>query len=572
MKSLFGIFFLILGFILPAPVVADDLIMSREVFVDAPGNLSIADVATREFSPVEHPLVFGLMDTKTYWLRLKVRAPDAGGEVVLFLRPSYLGAARLYEPDGADPRTWETRVTGGRHPYSERDRARVSLGFVVDIREAEKTVYLQIKANSVARVDVRALTPDEADQRDDTRDLMMVFFATSMVALLLWSIYGYTLDRLPIFALFSLHQAVYTLFGLSVTGYFAPLNYPHLTVWIHTALYCAINVTPVLFCRELFKAYEPPPSLSRGLLLIAAAFPLELAALVVGLDFSVIAVNAVLIRITWGYFVVVALTLGRENTPSLSTIKLFFITLALFHMRFWASPHEILNGETIDIEAIYVLFFDGLFICAFFSLIMHAHARRIRRDARQSAANLRSAQKELERERELKERAEVEARTDHLTGLHNRRRFVELAEREMARSTRDGGPFTLLMIDVDHFKVINDTWGHAVGDSVLRSVANVIRDTLGHVGVFGRTGGEEFAAVIVGMDGTDAVEVGQRLCDAVADVSVPTQTGDHVRVTISIGLTRLNGRNISFDGVLREADHAMYGAKRAGRNRVVVSA
>jgi diguanylate cyclase (GGDEF)-like protein len=128
------------------------------------------------------------------------------------------------------------------------------------------------------------------------------------------------------------------------------------------------------------------------------------------------------------------------------------------------------------------------------------------------------------------------------------------------------------MFDIDHFKSINDTWGHATGDVVLQQVSHLIRDALRTGDIFGRTGGEEFAAVLVRTEGDSAFNVSQRLCGMVADAVIAPEGAERIPVTISIGLAQLKGRNISFDELMNEADQAMYAAKNAGRNRVSVSA
>jgi len=166
---------------------------------------------------------------------------------------------------------------------------------------------------------------------------------------------------------------------------------------------------------------------------------------------------------------------------------------------------------------------------------------------------------------------EAQARTDDLTRVCNRRYFVELADRELARARRHRRPFTLLMIDIDHFKAINDTWGHRTGDMALRQVARVIGETLRAADLFGRLGGEEFAAVLVETEEAEAIEVAHRICATVAAARIAAPNGTPIPVTVSIGLTQLRGRDIAFDNALNEADQAMYAAKQTGRNRVMVN-
>jgi len=124
------------------------------------------------------------------------------------------------------------------------------------------------------------------------------------------------------------------------------------------------------------------------------------------------------------------------------------------------------------------------------------------------------------------------------------------------------------MFDIDHFKAINDTWGHSVGDAVLQKVSLLISASLRDVDILGRIGGEEFAVILHELGTTDAVCVSQRLCATISDAQFGLPD---VQVTISIGLAVLNGRELSLDGLLHEADQAMYSAKRLGRNRVVVA-
>ncbi len=159
------------------------------------------------------------------------------------------------------------------------------------------------------------------------------------------------------------------------------------------------------------------------------------------------------------------------------------------------------------------------------------------------------------------------ARTDSLTGLPNRRYFLERAEQELSRSTRYGGPLSILMIDIDHFKAVNDTYGHTTGDLVLQKVAAICRQTLRDIDVVGRLGGEEFAVALPQTDSRQANEVAERLRQCIADTPVSLEHGLPIRVTISIGITTLAGTDTNIDKLLSQADEALYRAKRGGRNQ-----
>jgi len=161
------------------------------------------------------------------------------------------------------------------------------------------------------------------------------------------------------------------------------------------------------------------------------------------------------------------------------------------------------------------------------------------------------------------------ANTDGLTGVLNRRRFMELSRQEVARSHRYGGPLSLIMLDVDHFKAVNDSFGHEVGDEVLVSLSQVCRQVLRQVDLFGRVGGEEFMALLPETGLEAAAMVAERLRNALAAHAVSASKPE-VRVTISLGVAQL-GPETRLNDLMRLADDAMYQAKQNGRNRVEIS-
>jgi diguanylate cyclase (GGDEF)-like protein len=160
------------------------------------------------------------------------------------------------------------------------------------------------------------------------------------------------------------------------------------------------------------------------------------------------------------------------------------------------------------------------------------------------------------------------ATTDELTGQHNRRHFYAIAGALVQAAARNSRQLAAVMLDIDKFKSINDTYGHGVGDEVIRTVAARIRGRLRHSDVLGRYGGEEFAAVLPDHEG-HAAELAERIRLAVSSEPVPTQAGP-LPVTISVGLTSLAPDDTTLDELLARADHALYRAKESGRNRVMI--
>ena len=157
--------------------------------------------------------------------------------------------------------------------------------------------------------------------------------------------------------------------------------------------------------------------------------------------------------------------------------------------------------------------------------------------------------------------------TDELTGLHNRRHLYELSEHELRRARRRQEPVSAIMLDIDRFKSINDTYGHALGDSVLRALADCCRRNVRDHDILGRYGGEEFVIVLPATDLPAARNVAERVRRCIAGEAIPTEQGD-LRITISAGVATYDGGDPDVAALIERADAAMYAAKRAGRNRV----
>ncbi|GAB4435640.1 MAG: diguanylate cyclase [Chloroflexi bacterium OHK40] len=160
--------------------------------------------------------------------------------------------------------------------------------------------------------------------------------------------------------------------------------------------------------------------------------------------------------------------------------------------------------------------------------------------------------------------------TDALTGLYNRRHFFELAGRELERARRTGSPLGLLMVDLDHFKAVNDNHGHQVGDQVLQAVAQLFAANLRSADVAARYGGEELVVLLPDTGPAQAQQAAERLREAVG--RSPLGGGANpIAITVSIGVAALQGAELreSLELLLARADEALYAAKRAGRNRVM---
>lgn len=182
-----------------------------------------------------------------------------------------------------------------------------------------------------------------------------------------------------------------------------------------------------------------------------------------------------------------------------------------------------------------------------------------RKQLEKANAELQQKQKELERL----------TRQDGLTGLFNRNTFAELSRSELARSQRQGSSTTIVLLDLDHFKRVNDTWGHPAGDAVLRHAATLTSSTVRSTDLVGRLGGEEFIVLLP----NTSIDAGRRIAEKIRlrlETSVVMWEDNRIPVTASFGVSSTTAaEKLDFDHLYTEADKALYLAKHRGRNRVV---
>ncbi|HUV96541.1 MAG TPA: GGDEF domain-containing protein [Acidobacteriaceae bacterium] len=169
------------------------------------------------------------------------------------------------------------------------------------------------------------------------------------------------------------------------------------------------------------------------------------------------------------------------------------------------------------------------------------------------------------------------ANIDSLTGIHNRRSFTALCEQELLRTSRTGDVFSLIMFDVDHFKQVNDRYGHRTGDTVLCAVVEKLRNSVRNIDIVGRWGGEEFVALLPRADTEAAMIVADRLRYHIDSIAVPSPrlrdngVRHKITITVSIGVATYLGHDptITIQDLLHQCDSAMYQAKAEGRDRIV---
>lgn len=212
--------------------------------------------------------------------------------------------------------------------------------------------------------------------------------------------------------------------------------------------------------------------------------------------------------------------------------------------------------RTIDVQRnvlIVIFTVSGIFFILLYFLI---RSSRLRKKAIEELAGVNAKLYEL-------------ATTDGMTGLFNRRHFLETTERELCHQQRKECQAVMVMLDIDHFKTVNDTLGHAAGDVVIKCVADLLKLSSRAYDHVGRMGGEEYAMMLIDCNVESATEIAQRLCKEVSEQNIEHQH-TNIKITISIGLSQVQLDDANIKQSLQRADKALYISKQGGRNRVTV--
>lgn len=200
------------------------------------------------------------------------------------------------------------------------------------------------------------------------------------------------------------------------------------------------------------------------------------------------------------------------------------------------------------------------------SVWTEAIVRYVRND-KTGAMEIHGVTRDISERRSLRLELERQATTDSLTGISNRRHFLDSALREIKRCERHGCTLSLLMLDIDHFKIVNDTFGHAMGDTALVAMAQTCKKELRTADLIGRLGGEEFAVLLVEADIKTASNVAERIRGQVERMEIFAENGQTIHITTSIGVAELILGAESLSSLMSRADEALYKAKDMGRNR-----
>ncbi|MBF0530081.1 MAG: GGDEF domain-containing protein, partial [Deltaproteobacteria bacterium] len=237
-----------------------------------------------------------------------------------------------------------------------------------------------------------------------------------------------------------------------------------------------------------------------------------------------------------------------------------------------AAVQEVLSNALAEIEAVHprpTKYFEIEQPCRDGATVWTEATARLVYDEAGQPLELVGVSRNITDRKRLQKKLQQQATTDELTGISNRHHFLELAHSELKRAIRLKHPLAIVLLDIDHFKQINDTYGHATGDRVLVAFTKVCLKKIREIDVFARFGGDEFVLLLPETNNTHAYDAMERVRLGLTAQPIDFD-GRPVSITISAGVSGLKSDQETFDALLSRADQALYRAKEGGRNRVMV--
>ncbi|HEB81656.1 MAG TPA: GGDEF domain-containing protein [Gammaproteobacteria bacterium] len=516
-----------------------ELAQARQAFANGRFQAITDDVPT-----------FGLRQVAV-WLKIDISNPTSENALRRFSVEApwvdYIDAYLLYP--GEEPVHLQA---GDARPFSVRQLPQRQAIFEHDFRPGTTELYLRLESPEpvVAPLFFGDVNYMQARHIAQTYGYGMLYGLVS--GLLLFNLLIYFTIRQQRYLFYVLYLAIYLLMNISYTGHGYRFLWPDMLRWQDWAPATTLFLYPssgILFALSFLEMKSLFPRLWRYTLVLVAALCL-MQALMILLDARALSTKAALMYTITSFlltFYYGILCYSKGHRDALYYLIATFATLV--------------GGSVSVLSVAAVIPYNGLtFHAAEIAVALDAILLSIA-----LAEQIRRAQNE-------KQQAIKLARTDILTRLNNRLAFDEISEQIWRNARQNKQEICFIMLDIDHFKEINDRYGHAAGDTVLKTISSTLRQIVRKNDLLVRWGGEEFAAILPQTSLQQASVLAERIRKAIEKLQIETETGEIIRTTVSLGVARKTESITSIEELFALADSNLYQAKQAGRNRVVASA
>jgi len=490
------------------------------------------------------------------WFKIEIENSSENEDFVLYFTESIWSTLDLYTRENNQ---WDVQKNGLDIPINEREITDSSPAFNVHIASGKKSAFY-IKGNTIASQLGEFQLYSKKEFFNPNRITLTewyTIYAFILFIFILLNLYNLIMIKERIYAYYIMYVFIYIIFSFMHSGVYISLGFPNWQEGLHV-LGQLVLFSLLLFTIEFLNLHKTYPSMKKVfsyLSLGALFFALLLSQ---NLPYSTIASN-VFFSGTLIFIVYVAVRVLRNGFDGakyyLIALMLFLPAMAMMAMNF--------NAMLVNNDFTRYTFLAGAFVEIFlFTILLTNRYMNINRT--NNLLTLKTV--ELEN---MRKQLTIEATTDILSGLYNRRYFYSISEKYYETAKRYDQELSVLMIDIDKFKNINDTYGHDVGDDIIESSAKILTKITRSSDIVARYGGEEFIILLSETGVNEAVEFAERIRGNIENNHIGLDNNEFVHVTVSIGVTQLNLMNDKdIEVTIKRCDKALYEAKNQGRNRI----
>lgn len=521
---------------------------SLSYYEDEEGNMSFSHIARlpkNAFTPLDKAVDSHVFTPSTFWYRFDViNQHHLPLDRLIVVEIPWIDHIGVTVVSGDNPLS--SYQIGNIYPYDHRTLDHRYSNFQHTFLPGRSTVYVQVRTRDPFIVPISVMDRSSFLAKDAGESYQTGFMYGFIGAMLLYNLFLFVSIKARYYAFYVLYLSSFLIMNMSYNGYTFKLFFhdlPQLQNWAQSTTIFLFSISGLLFARSFldFRQYSPRLSrmTNRVILFFVATM---LITPIAGYQCHVILAIAFSIFFSFYVLSVAFYSLFRGNRSAkffiLGTVAGLIGTSITAMTVMAVIPYSTPGFKAID--------FGMLIDTILLSLAL--------------ADRMRIAQEE-------KLIAEKEAKTDILTRLPNRKAYYEISSREVERAHRYGTNLSVIMLDIDYFKEINDTYGHSAGDTVLQYFAEVLRQTLRENDTPFRIGGEEFLILLPETDMTHAQQLAERIRTTIENVVVPFQ-GEKITITVSLGISRYRQNEQSIEEAGKRADRALYQAKTGGRNQI----
>ncbi len=564
------------------------LIDYLELLEDPAREFSIEDVVAesvdKRFEPATSRNTNIGYTSSAYWLRFTVAfAEDVDEMVILQLDAPTIDRFELYVPNGRGG--FDVVVTGDARPYRERPIDHRNFAFEIAASSTEpRTFYARVHSDaSHITLPLRIYSHRNFVTNALRTNYAFGIYYGAILLLAAVALFSSLLFKNTVFIWYGMYLLTFLSVQMTANGFSYQLLWPG-SPWLQanlpTVLIGSSLIFGLVFTKNFLQLSKQITTLDR---LIMVTIITISAAVIYHLfgpnNYGVRAVVALAVFSPVLIFIAAARALQLGRTPA----RYFLIGWGLFLTGVIITGLHVLGFPPHQYAAAYAMQLGSVFQIVFVSLAL---VHQVTANQRESDAQIRAAHDELHAlneglEQQVYDRTiELETRNqeltelavrDGLTGLYNHSTAIELLKQIVEHGKRYEFPTAVMMLDIDKFKTINDTFGHPAGDKVIRAVSDMLSDEVRSADVVGRYGGDEFIVVLSHADVSSAREYGERLLQRIRNIEV-AEIGSH-RITASLGISILNtdAEEPTAGKLIQRADQAMYKSKQDGRDRLTIS-